>query len=372
MADGQMVIVVDDEDRENEGDLCMAADAATAEAINFMVTHGRGLVCLPMTEERLRALELPMMVRRNTSAFGTGFTVSIEAKEGVTTGISAADRAHTIRTAVSATATAADLARPGHIFPLRARAGGVRERRGQTEASVDLARLAGRAPAAIICEILSADGTMARRPELERFAQTHGMPIVSVEQLVAYREAREGPLGSPRTAGAAEMRNDMQADDAEMAATEGAWQAEGLRVEVVAARFNEQVTERLVQGARDTWRRLGGRPADFRLTWVPGAFELPLVARRLAEARTPDAVVALGAVVRGDTPHFDFVAAQSAAGCMQAGIATGVPVLYGVLTCNTMEQAMARAGQKAGNKGADALLAAVETANVLRQVAERR
>jgi len=188
---GKMVILVDDEDRENEGDLCMAAEKVTPDAINFMAKYGRGLICLALTEEKLRQLDLPLMVNSNTSRFGTAFTVSIDAKEGVTTGISAADRAHTILTAVRDDARPEDLARPGHVFPLMARKGGVLVRTGQTEGSVDLARLAGLKPAGVICEIMNEDGTMARRPELEVFAKKHGLMIVSVADIIAYRLARE-------------------------------------------------------------------------------------------------------------------------------------------------------------------------------------
>ncbi|MCG8470340.1 MAG: bifunctional 3,4-dihydroxy-2-butanone-4-phosphate synthase/GTP cyclohydrolase II [Desulfobacterales bacterium] len=188
---GRMVILVDDEDRENEGDLTMAAEAVTPEAINFMAKFGRGLICLPMSSAMCDHLDLPMMVDDNTSQFGTGFTVSIEAKKGVTTGISAADRATTILTAVADETTANDIARPGHIFPLRARDGGVMVRVGQTEGSVDLARLAGLKPAAVICEIMDEDGTMARRPSLEQFSEEHGIGICTVADLVEYRMKKE-------------------------------------------------------------------------------------------------------------------------------------------------------------------------------------
>lgn len=188
---GRLVILVDDEDRENEGDLVMAAELATPEAINFMAVHGRGLICLSLTPQRCDQLELPMMVRDNSSGFGTAFTVSIEAATGVTTGISAADRARTIRVAVAPNAKPTDLSRPGHIFPLRARVGGVLVRTGQTEGSVDLARLAGLEPAGVICEIMNSDGTMARRPQLEVFAQEHGLTIVSVADLIQYRLRKE-------------------------------------------------------------------------------------------------------------------------------------------------------------------------------------
>jgi 3,4-dihydroxy 2-butanone 4-phosphate synthase/GTP cyclohydrolase II len=190
---GRMVILVDDEDRENEGDLCLAAEKVTAEAVNFMARHGRGLICLSLTEEKTRELDLPLMVpeRANGTQFGTAFTVSIEAATGVTTGISAHDRAHTIRTAVREGCRPDELARPGHVFPLRARRGGVLARPGQTEGSVDLARLAGLAPAGVICEVMSDDGTMARRPELERLSERFDLPIVGVADLVDCRRVAE-------------------------------------------------------------------------------------------------------------------------------------------------------------------------------------
>ena len=186
---GKMVILVDDEDRENEGDLCMAGDLVTPEAINFMATHGRGLVCLALDEEQVARLELPMMAPpgRNGPPLGTAFTVSIEARHGVTTGISAADRAHTIRVASASDARPSDIVMPGHVFPLRARRGGVLVRTGQTEGSVDLARLAGRRPAGVICEIMNDDGTMARMPDLERFAKKHGLLILTIADLIQYR-----------------------------------------------------------------------------------------------------------------------------------------------------------------------------------------
>jgi 3,4-dihydroxy 2-butanone 4-phosphate synthase/GTP cyclohydrolase II len=191
--EGKMVILTDDEDRENEGDLCMAAEKVTPAAVNFMAKHGRGLVCLSLTEEKVRQLRLPLMVDEgaNTSSFGTAFTISIEAKEGVTTGISARDRAHTIMTAVRDDARPEDLARPGHVFPLRARRGGVLVRAGQTEGSVDLARLAGLKAAGVICEVMNDDGTMARMPELEQLSRAHDIPIVSVADLISYRMMKD-------------------------------------------------------------------------------------------------------------------------------------------------------------------------------------
>ena len=188
---GKMVILVDDEDRENEGDLCMAAEAVTPEAINFMAKHGRGLICLTLDRTHVKKLNLPMMVEKNKSPFETGFTISIEARTGVTTGISAADRARTILAAVAPDAKPEDLVSPGHIFPLRARRGGVLERTGQTEGSVDLSRLAGMMPAGVICEIMKDDGTMARMPDLEIFAAEHNMKIATIADLVSYRLRRD-------------------------------------------------------------------------------------------------------------------------------------------------------------------------------------
>lgn len=188
---GRMVILVDDEDRENEGDLTMAAELVTTEAVNFMARFGRGLICLPLTEEKVRELDLPMMVSENRTPRGTAFTVSIEARHGISTGISAADRARTIRAAVARDAKPSDIVSPGHVFPLRARAGGVLQRTGHTEGAVDLARLAGLDPAGVICEIMNEDGTMAHRPELEVFAREHGLLILTIADLVQYRLQKE-------------------------------------------------------------------------------------------------------------------------------------------------------------------------------------
>lgn len=187
IAAGKMVILVDDEHRENEGDLVMAADKITAEAVNFMARYGRGLICLAMEPERIDHLELPLMVDQNRTKRSTAFTVSIEAREGVSTGISAQDRAHTIKVAVAKESGANDIVSPGHIFPLRAVTGGVLQRTGHTEGSVDLARLAGCTPAGVICEVMNDDGTMARMPDLQVFAKTHGMRILSIADLIQYR-----------------------------------------------------------------------------------------------------------------------------------------------------------------------------------------
>ncbi len=189
--DGKFVIVVDDEDRENEGDLTIAAEKATPEAINFMARYGRGLICMPMTSERLKQLRVPQMVQDNTSPYNTAFCVSIEARRNVSTGISAADRSHTIAVAIDPRTRASDLTRPGHMFPLRAQDGGVLKRAGQTEAAVDLARLAGLYPAGVICEIMNEDGTMARIPDLALFSREHGIRMITVADLISYRMQHE-------------------------------------------------------------------------------------------------------------------------------------------------------------------------------------
>src|SRR5918993_122905 len=190
--DGKMIIVVDDEDRENEGDLTIAAEKVTPEAINFMAKHGRGLICMPMTEERLEELDIPLMVSQNTTTFDTAFCVSIEAKGVTSTGSSAAERAATVLAAIDSRTRPSDLARPGHMFPLRARTGGVLVRTGQTEAAVDLARIAGLYPAGVICEIMNQDGTMSRVPDLTRFAKKHKLLMITVADLIQYRMRNEG------------------------------------------------------------------------------------------------------------------------------------------------------------------------------------
>ena len=197
---GRFIIILDDENRENEGDLVMAAEFCTAEHINFMATHGRGLICLPMTAERLDELQIPLMVEENPSRYGTAFCVSIEARHDVTTGISAADRARTIRVTVDPATRPGDLVRPGHVFPLRAHRGGVLKRAGQTEASVDLARLAGLKPAAVICEVMNTDGTMARVPQLREFSKRHGIRMITIAELMPSRTMRSttGASSSPR------------------------------------------------------------------------------------------------------------------------------------------------------------------------------
>jgi 3,4-dihydroxy 2-butanone 4-phosphate synthase/GTP cyclohydrolase II len=189
--EGRLIIITDDEDRENEGDLMVAAEKATPDIINFMAKYGRGLICLPLTKMRLKELDLPLMVMDNTASFKTAFTISIDAKKGVTTGISAHDRSQTIHVAIDAKTKPSDLARPGHIFPLEAKDGGVLERAGQTEASIDIARLGGLKHAAVICEIMNEDGTMARMPQLEKYSQTYDIPILTIADLIKYRMKTE-------------------------------------------------------------------------------------------------------------------------------------------------------------------------------------
>src|SRR5262245_51827422 len=210
---GKMIILADDEDRENEGDICIAAEFCTPEAVNFMARYARGLICLAITPERARQLDLPMMVRdsENETPYGTAFTVSIEAREGVTTGISAADRARTIQVAMAAGARPSDLTRPGHVFPLVAKPGGVLRRTGQTEGSVDLARLAGIEPAAVICEIMNDDGTMARMPDLRAFAEQHKLRILTVADLIKYRLRTESHVTRGAEAQVPSMFGDFRA-----------------------------------------------------------------------------------------------------------------------------------------------------------------
>lgn len=188
---GKLIIIVDDEDRENEGDLMVAAEKVTPEIINFMSKHGRGLICLPLTKNRLKELDIPLMVHDNTAPYETAFTISIDAKKGVSTGISAYDRAKTVLTAIDTKTQPSDLTKPGHIFPLQAKDGGVLERSGQTEAAIDITRLAGLKPAGVICEIMNEDGTMARMPQLEEFAQTHNIPILTIANLIKHRMKHE-------------------------------------------------------------------------------------------------------------------------------------------------------------------------------------
>jgi 3,4-dihydroxy 2-butanone 4-phosphate synthase len=416
---GRFVIIVDDEDRENEGDLAIAAEYATPQAINFMAREGRGLICVAMTGERLDALQIPLItsLETNTAIFRTAFTVPVEARHGVTTGISAFDRATTIRTLIDPATRPEDLVRPGHVFPLRAADGGVLSRAGHTEASVDLARMAGLYPAAVICEIMRDDGAMARRSDLERFAARHGIRIVAIADLIAYRRRQERDASSslrtatqtihhtavsacgptrPHTdqamspaadtwtiavkeiAGSAQ-RNGSQSNQQEhvMGRTfEGHLIGAGMKFGIVISRYNDTIGKELLRGAQDTLIRHGVARSDIDVAWTPGAFELPQAARWMAR-RTEgavqrayyDAIICLGVVIRGATPHFEYVAGQAASGIASAAFGTDIPITFGVLTTESIEQAFERAGTKAGNRGAEAALAALEMANLRRVLA---
>ncbi len=362
IAAGGMVVLVDDEDRENEGDLVMAADFVRPEDINFMAREGRGLVCLALTAAHCRRLRLAPMTHDNRSRHGTAFTVSIEAAHGVTTGISAHDRAHTIRTAVAPDARAADLHRPGHVFPLAAREGGVLVRPGHTEAAVDLARLAGCSPAGVIVEILSGDGRMARRPELERFAEKHGLPMGSIADLIRHRQCTGA---SPAHCYSADPDPDPIAGMSGTAAFDNA-AAAGLpataRFAVIAARFNGSIVERLLAGAGTAFASRGVIDTAVEVFHVPGAWELPLAAAHLARSQRFDAMIALGCVVRGDTRHFEHIADECARGLMQVQVETGVPIGNAVLAVDRMADAEARAVPGEDNKGFQATLAALDAA----------
>lgn len=420
MRSGRFVIIVDDEHRENEGDLVIAAEHATPQAVNVMAREGRGLICIAMTGERLDALQIPLIVppETNTATFRTAFAVPVEARHGVTTGISAFDRATTIRTLIDPDTRPEDLVRPGHVFPLRAADGGVLSRAGHTEASVDLARMAGLYPAAVICEILRDDGAMARRSDLERFATRHGIRIVTIADLIVYRKRRERSAGpslretAPATyriaasvcaptrqpadqvvspaAGAwtgavsepvmaTAQQNGMRSIEQECAmgrTFEGHLVGTGMKFGIVISRYNDTIGKELLRGAQDTLIRHGVAGSDIDVVWTPGAFELPQAARwmarrsRSADQRAYyDAIICLGVVIRGATPHFEYVAGQAASGIASAAFETEIPITFGVLTTENIEQAFERAGTKAGNRGAEAALAALEMANLRRVLA---
>ena len=545
---GRMVVVCDDEDRENEGDLTLAAQFATPEAINFMAKEGRGLICLALTPQRCDELGLDLMAAKNESPFETPFTVTIEARDGVTTGISAADRARTIQVAIDPAAAPRDLVQPGHVFPLKAKPGGVLERTGQTEAAVDLARLAGLNPSGVICEVMNDDGTMARVPDLERYCERHGLKMITVADLIAYRRrhdklvervvttrlptafgefdvvgyrslvddkhhvamvkgevdgesdvlvrvhsecltgdvfhslrcdcgeqlesalamieregrgvllylAQEGrgigllnklkaynlqdkgldtvdanlELGLPvdlRDYGigaqilvdlglgsiriltnnpkkirglegyglsvtdqipivhAANPHNEayLRAKrdrlghslhhqglplDEQMVHDEHVHDREtgrGMSDRVFAiavGRFYTDLAERLVAGAQRAFTEAGHPPADVHD--VPGAFELPLAALYLAETGRYAGVACLGAVIRGETDHYDYVCAEAARGIQDVQLRTGVPCAFGVLTVETMEQALARTGGGKRDQGAHAAEAVMALATL--------
>src|SRR5256884_73080 len=394
---GRMVVIMDDEDRENEGDLIMAAGRVTPAGVAFMIRHPSGIICVPMEEQHLARLELPQMVPVNDEQQRTAFAVSVDARAGTTTGVSSADRAATIRALAAEASVAGDFARPGHIFPLRSRRGGVLVRAGHTEAAIDLCRLAGLKPVGVLCEVMNEDGSMARRPQLEEFARRHQLKIGTIADLIrhrlrtersvericehsvqselgefrlyAYRDraSLEVHVALARGRGAAHLRRrgaDPQgprraahagAVGAETDARpvrlrpggrglrrgrgvtaaqliEGEVTARGRKIAIVAARFNDVIVTSLLKGATGAWLERGGAAADLQVVRVPGAFELPVVARKLAGSGRYDALVALGCVIRGDTPHFDYVAGECARGLQLASLETGVPIAFGVLT----------------------------------------
>src|SRR5437660_1715282 len=351
---GRMAVLVDDEDRENEGDLIFVAEFVTAEKINFMAKFGRGLICMPITESHGERLNLLPMVARNRSVHGTNFTVSIEAASGVTTGISAADRAHTIKVAASPKATPADIVQPGHVFPLIAQAGGVLVRAGHTEACCDLACLAGLTPAAVLCEIMREDGAMARLPDLVHFAAEHGLKIGTIAELIEYRSRNESLVA--RT-----LERDV----------ETAW-----------GRFHLVAYRDLALGSIHLALVLG-TPAKDRETLVrvheplsivdlldagPGTHSWG-VGEALAAIREAgeDAMVALGTVIRGETYHFEVVANESARGVMEVALESGLPIANGILTTEDEAQAEARL-----EKGAEAVRVALEMAKLRESFHEER
>ena len=329
---GRPVVVTDDAGREDEGDLIVAAAHASPANIAFMAVHGRGLICLALDGAAVDRLALPLAPQRGPSRHGTAFTHSIEARTGVTTGISAADRARTIAVAVDPASGPGDIATPGHVFPLRAAPGGVLERPGHTEAAVDLARLAGLPPAGVLCEILSDDGTMARGAALAAFAARHGLKMTSVAAIAAHRQH----LG----------------DEAPMRQS-----AHRPRIAIARAVFDPDISDALLAGARAA---LAG--CDVEVIDLPGALELPpaiALAARRAEAPF-EAFVALGCVIRGQTTHYETVAEQSARGLADLAL-RGLAVGNGILTCENRAQAAVRAdpagGKDAGGAAARAALA---------------
>jgi 3,4-dihydroxy 2-butanone 4-phosphate synthase/GTP cyclohydrolase II len=551
---GEILIVVDDEDRENEGDFVAAADSITPDQINFMATHGKGLICAAMSGKRLDALQLYPMVHDNTAKMKTSFTVSVDAVKNTTTGISAHDRAETIKVLVDPNTKPDDLARPGHIFPVKAEPGGVICRAGHTESVVDLARLAGLNPAGVMCEIMDADGSMARLPRLIEIAKQFDLKIMTIKDLIAYRSVHDklvkrvvstrfpsvygefilhlyssdidihhhlalvkgdihtqepvlvrvhsecltgDVLGSMRCDCGEQLHQSLksiqeagsgvllymrqegrgiglpgkikayQLQDQGMDTVEanealgfpadlrdygvgaqiladlgikklrlltnnprkiiglkghgleivarvpleippnhinakyletkrdrlghlilkdwvlengdvkkfdkvvhGQLSAKDKKFAVVISRFNEFITGRLLDGVQDCVSRHGGDDQALDVIWVPGSFEIPLVALKVAETGKYDAVICLAAVIRGGTVHFEYIASEVTKGIAQVSLQTGIPAIYGVLTCDTIEEAIERAGTKQGNKGWQAALSAIEMADVMRRIAD--
>src|SRR2546429_175699 len=404
---GRLVVIMDDEDRENEGDLIMAAERVTPEAVAFMIRHTSGIICVPMEEQHLARLELPQMVPVNDQQQRTAFTVSVDVRAGTTTGVSSADRAATIRALAAEASVAGDFARPGHIFPLRSRGGGVLVRAGHTEAAVDLCRLAGRKPVGVLCEVMNEDGSMARRPQLEESARRHRRKIGTIAALIRHRLRTErsvericdhsvqtelgefrlyayqdranlevhvalarGRLDGPQTPLVRVHVADTLRDLFGIQGATRAWTLRAALQRIAEAGDRVLIVLRQQGAAReltDSPRAPAPPPAGAGAgqARVPGAFELPVVARKLAGSGRYDALVALGCVIRGDTPHFDHVAGECARGLQLASLETGVPIAFGVLTVNSLEQALERAATTAGNKGGEAMQCALEMAGLM-------
>lgn len=335
--EGRPVVILDDEARENEGDLIVAAQCASQENIAFMARFGRGLICLSMEGDMINRLQLPLMGRGDNTHHKTAFTVSIEAKNGVTTGISAHDRAKTIADAINPNVSASDIATPGHVFPLRACDGGVLERDGHTEAAIDLAKLAGFSGAGVLCEIMNDNGTMMRTAELKEFAKLHNLKIGTIADLIAWRKKRgdKPPLPKP----------------------------DRPHIMVVSAPFYQDVSAGLLEAAQNELHSVG---ATYEIFEVTGALEIPpAIALGSKRLENPfDGFVALGCVIRGQTSHYDIVCGQSASGITKLTL-DGLAVGNGIITCENKAQAMERCdpnGEK--NVGGRAVCAAISLINL--------
>ena len=363
---GKMVILIDSEDRENEGDLIIAAQHITPEAVNFMVSEARGLVCLALSKKQVQQLGLQLMVCEdlNLSPHKTAFTVSIEAAQGVTTGISTADRAKTILVASDPQSTKKDITIPGHIFPIRAHDGGVLKRAGHTEASVDLATLAGLRPAAVICEIMNPDGSMARIMDLKAFAKKHKCKMGNIEDLIQYRIENENFVEEEEMVRAPLPTRYSEGSEMEAFRHQKSHQKEvkvlsHWKLGVVTSRFNKTVTSLLEKGAVHRFLELGGKLDQLTCVTVPGALEIPMASQWMFDSGC-EAVVTLGTVIRGETSHYEVVCEGYLWGCLRLQEKLGKPITFGVLTVENKTQALARAGGEKGHKGMEAMEAAVE------------
>lgn len=364
IAAGEMVIMLDDAQRENEGDLIMAASLVKEADINFMARYGRGLICMPVSEQHAQQLQLKPMVQTNQTEYQTNFSVSIEAATGVTTGISCADRAQTIQVAANAQAQPHDLISPGHIFPLVAQKEGVLTRAGHTEASIDLVHLAKVGEGAVLVEILHENGTMARLPELKQLAKKHRLKIGRIADLIDYQKQHQ----SKQKLSQIQTKVSVWGGSEPISATPKLQVLPEHRIAIVASRFNNLVVDSLVTQAKQTLGRCGATTKQVDSYQVPGAYELGLAVQQVVQTQRYSGVVALGAVVKGETPHFDLIAGGCAQALEKIMLEANVPIGFGVITANTLEQAMDRAGGKAGNKGEEATLAMVEMLHFAQQL----